>query len=93
MLSLTIYDLITNKDIARNRVIAGTGTIDINGNVGEIGGVKYKIKGAVKDNADIFFVPKDNYNEAKKIVDKNKYRIKLVKVETLKDAVDYLIAH
>lgn len=93
MLSLTIYDLITNKDIARNRVIAGTGTIDINGNVGEIGGVKYKIKGAVKDNADIFFVPKDNYNEAKKIVDKNKYKIKLVKVETLKDAVDYLIAH
>ena len=93
MLSLTIYDLITNKDIARNRVIAGTGTIDINGNVGEIGGVKYKIKGAVKDNADIFFVPRDNYNEAKKIVDKNKYKIKLVKVETLKDAVDYLIAH
>lgn len=93
MLSLTIYDLITNKDIARNRVIAGTGTIDINGTVGEIGGVKYKIKGAVKDNADIFFVPKDNYNEAKKIVDKNKYKIKLVKVETLKDAVDYLIAH
>lgn len=91
MLSLTIYDLLTKKDIARNRVIAGTGTIDGNGVVGEIGGIKYKIKGAVKKGADIFFVPRKNYKEAKKIVDKRKYKIKLVRVDTLKDAVDYLI--
>lgn len=92
MLSLTIYDLLTKKDLARGRVIAGTGTIDSNGKVGEIGGIKYKIKGAVKKGADIFFVPRKNYKEAKKIVDKNNYKIKLVRVNTLKDAVDYLIA-
>ena len=92
MLSLTIYDLIENKDLARGRVIAGTGTIDSNGKVGEIGGIKYKIKGAVKNGADIFFVPRKNYKEAKKIVDKKNYKIKLVRVNTLKDAVDYLIA-
>ena len=90
MLSLTIYDLLSKDNISKNRVIAGTGTIDANGNVGEIGGVKYKIKGAVKNKADIFLVPEDNYKEAKKIVDKNKYKIKLVKVATLKAAVDYL---
>ncbi len=92
MLSLTIYDLLVKENLSHGRSIAGTGTIDRYGNVGEIGGVKYKIKGAVKDKADIFFVPKDNYKEAKKIVDKNKnkYKLKLVKVNTLKEAIEYL---
>lgn len=90
MLSLTIYDLLVKENLSHGRTIAGTGTIDKNGNVGEIGGVKYKIKGAIKDKADIFFVPKDNYKEAKKIVDKNKYKLKLVKVNTLKEAIEYL---
>ena len=90
MLSLTIYDLLVEENLSHGRTIAGTGTIDRYGNVGEIGGVKYKIKGAVKDKADIFFVPKDNYKEAKKIVDKNKYKLKLVKVNTLKEAIEYL---
>lgn len=90
MLSLTIYDLLTDKNLSKGRIVAGTGTIDDKGNIGEIGGVKYKIKGAVKDKADIFFVPSNNYKEAKKLVDKNKYNIKLVKVDTLKEAVNYL---
>ena len=90
MLSLTIYDLLVNNNLSKGRIIAGTGTIDSNGNVGEIGGVKYKIKGAVKDKAEVFFVPKDNYKEAKKLVDKRGYKIKLVKVNKLKDAVEYL---
>ena len=90
MLALTIYDLLVDKNLSKGRVIAGTGTIDSNGNVGEIGGIKYKIKGAVKDKAEVFFVPKDNYKEAKKLVDKRGYKIELVKVNTLKDAVEYL---
>ena len=90
MLALTIYDLLVDKNLSKGRIIAGTGTIDSNGNVGEIGGIKYKIKGAVKDKAEVFFVPKDNYKEAKKLVDKRGYKIKIVKVNTLKDAVEYL---
>ena len=90
MLALTIYDLLVDKNLSKGRIIAGTGTIDSNGNVGEIGGIKYKIKGAVKDKAEVFFVPKDNYKEAKKLVDKRGYKIKLVKVNTLEDAVNYL---
>ena len=54
MLSLTIYDLLVKENLSHGRTIAGTGTIDRYGNVGEIGGVKYKIKGAVKDKADMF---------------------------------------
>ena len=90
MLSLSIYNQIIDKDIIKGRNVVGTGTIDMDGNVGEIGGVKYKVMGANKDNADIFLVPKENYKEAKKTIEKNNYKMKLVKVETLKDAIKYL---
>lgn len=93
MLALSIYDLIAEEDLAKGRTIAGTGTIDEFGNVGEVGGIKYKIKGAVKDRANIFFVPKNNYKEAKKIIDKNNYKIKLISINKLDDAVIYLKNH
>lgn len=90
MLSLAIYDRLIDDDLTKGRKIVGTGTIDADGNVGEIGGVKYKVMGASKSHADIFFCPKENYEEA--INTKNKYNLKLkiVKVETLKDAINYL---
>ena len=90
MLSLSIYDLLVEKDLANGRKIAGTGTIDKDGNVGEIGGIEYKIKGAVKDKADVFFVPKKNYKEALKVKKENKYKLNIVKVETLDEAIKYL---
>ena len=55
--ALLIYDYLTEEDITKGRTIVGTGTIDENGNVGSIGGVKYKLKGAVKNKAEIFLVP------------------------------------
>lgn len=90
MLSLAIYDLLSETNLAQGRKIAGTGTIDSEGNVGEIGGIEYKIKGAVKDKADIFFVPLENYEEAIKVKEENNYKLKIVKVSTLKEAIDYL---
>ena len=44
MMSLAIYDTLTGSKLSQNRKIIGTGSIDQYGNVGEIGGVKYKIK-------------------------------------------------
>ena len=90
MLSLAIYDRLVDADLTKGRKIVGTGTIDANGNVGEIGGVKYKVLGASREKADIFFCPKENYEEA--INTKNKYNLKLkiVKVETLEEAINYL---
>lgn len=90
VLSLGIYREITGIDILKGRNIAGTGTIDIEGNVGQIDGIKYKIAGAVKDKMDIILVSPYNYEEAKKVVEKNNYDIKLVKVSTFKEAIDYL---
>ena len=89
MTSLYIYNKI-DKDVTKKRKIAGTGTIDADGNVGEIGGVKYKLKGAVKSKADIFFVPEANYEEAINEKKKNNYQIDIVMVKTLSDAVEFL---
>lgn len=90
MLTLSIYDLLIPEDLNKDRIVVGTGTIDENGNVGPIGGVKYKLLGAEKENADIFFVPKENYEEAKNIWDEYELSFELVMVEKLDDAIIYL---
>lgn len=90
MMSLSIYSAISDKDILKGRNIAGTGTIDMNGNVGEIGGIKYKIMGAVKNKMDVVLVPSANYEEAIKVKEAKNYKIKIVKVDTFMDAIDYL---
>ena len=90
MTTLAIYDALSEDDLSRGRKISGTGTIEFDGSVGEIDGIKYKILGAAKKNVDIFFVPKDNYKEALKYKKKYNLKIKLVKVETLDDAINYL---
>lgn len=90
MLALAIYNRLVPFDLTKGRKIVGTGTIDSSGNVGEIGGVKYKLSGAVKSHADIFLVPKDNYEEALKIKKEKGYDIQIVSVETLQEAIEYL---
>lgn len=91
MTALTIYQALIDQDLTNGLKIVGTGTIDANGNIGSIGGVTYKLMGAEKANADIFFVPEgDNYQEAKKLKEERNYKIKLVKVKTFDDALQYL---
>lgn len=90
MMALSIYSAISDEDILKGRNIAGTGTIDINGNVGEIAGIKYKIMGAVKDGMDVVLVPAGNYEEAKEVVEEKNYDIELVKVKTFADAISHL---
>ena len=90
VLALGIYSQITGIDILKGKNIAGTGTIDIDGNIGEIDGIKYKIAGAVKKHMDIVLVSPYNYEEAKKVIADNHYNIELVKVNTFKEAIEYL---
>ena len=91
MTTLSIYNALVKEDITKGRKIVGTGTINIDGTVGEIGGVKYKLMGAVKNGADIFICPKDNYKEAINVAKEKDYDIKIVSVENFKDALNYLI--
>lgn len=90
MIALSIYAKSIDKDIIKGRNIVGTGTIDEEGNVGQIGGIKYKIIGAVKNNIDLFFVPQANYDEASKVVKENNYDINLVAINNFSDAINYL---
>lgn len=90
MMALSIYDSLTKEDITHGLNIVGTGTIDVDGNVGEIDGVKYKLLGAEKKNADIFFVPSENYKEAIKVKKEKKLKLKVIEVKTLRDAINYL---
>ncbi len=46
MTALTVYDQLSPTDVARGRTIAGTGTLDIDGNVGPIGGIEAKARAA-----------------------------------------------
>ncbi len=90
MNTLSIYNKLTKEDITNGLTISGTGTIDVDGKVGEVDGIKYKLSGAVKKKADIFLVPSNNYKEAIKYKNKNHYKIKIIKVNTFKDALDKL---
>ena len=91
MMTLAIYNYLIDDDITKGRKIVGTGTIDELGNVGSIGGVKYKLAGAVKEKADLFLVPfGENYEEAKKEKEEKNYDIKIVPVKTLDEAISYL---
>ena len=90
MMALMIYDGLTGKDLTKGRKVVGTGTIYRNGTVGDIGGIKFKVMGANKAKADVFLVPEGNYEEAVKIAKEKKYKMKIVKVSKLQDAIDYL---
>ena len=90
MLALTIYNAITKEDIIKGRKISGTGTISADGTIGEIDGVKYKVMGAYKNNMDIVFVPSSNYKEAIDTKNKYHYDIDIVKVDNLKEVINYL---
>ena len=90
MLSLAIYNALTKEDITKGRTIVGTGTIEINGEVGAIDGVKYKILGAVKNDADIFICPMENYEEAIKVKEEFDLNIDIHGVNTFDEALEYL---
>lgn len=90
MLTLAFLDAFTEGDLTAGLHIAGTGTIDEGGNVGEISGVEEKLKGARKANADVFFVPRAN---APALKDAPTDGPRVVVVDTVADALRWLCRH
>lgn len=90
MLTLAIYNALTPKDITKGRTIVGTGTIALDGTVGAIDGVKYKILGAVKNDAEIFLCPIENYEEALSVKEEFDLDIEIHGVATFDEALEYL---
>lgn len=86
MFTLVYLDAITKGSLHLDSVITGTGTVDINGNVGPIGGAHLKVKAAEKTEGIVFFVPELNYQDATN----TKTTITVVEVNNIMDAVDWL---
>lgn len=91
MVTLAIYNSITEYDITKGKHICGTGTIDEEGNVGIIGGLKYKLIGSEKDKCDIFFIPNENKEEAEEIIKENNIDMNIHYISTFDEAINILI--
>lgn len=105
MFTLEIYNQLVEEDITKGYHVAGTGEMLMDGTVGRIGGVDYKVIAADRDNMDIFFVSDDvitdemrefdatvqsNYEEALRTAKDIDTDMKIIPVKTVQDALHYL---
>lgn len=105
MLTLEIYNQLTDGNLKNGQIIAGTGTMDDQGNVGRIGGVDKKVVAAVRAGATVFLAPDDtitpemkaanpdiksNYEEAVETAKSINANIQVYPVKTFNDALEIL---
>ena len=87
MTALAIYDELSPTDVAAGRTIAGTGTLDIDGRVGDIGGIEAKARAAAAAGAQVFLAPADQAAAARRVLGT---RIPVIGVDTFQHALDAL---
>ena len=86
MHALAIIDTLTPGEMTKGHIIAGTGTIQYDGAVGAIGGIRQKVVGAEAAGAEYILVPQDNYEAA---LTAERQSIEIVPIATLQDAIDF----
>ena len=84
--ALGIYDKVTAGDLLSGRVVAGTGTINPDGEIGAIGGIRQKLASAERAGASVFLVPSANCVELAGV----RTDLVVVKVATLSQAISQL---
>ncbi len=89
MYTLGIMNLLTPDDLTKGRLIAGTGTIDNEGRVGPIGGIRQKTFAAIANDADFMLVPAGNAKEARDAAGDD---MEVISVATIDDAIAFLEA-
>ena len=87
MFALGIIDKMSTGDLTGGQHIAGTGTIDADGNVGGIGGIRQKLYGARNAGATWFLAPQSNCDE---VVGHVPDGIRVFSVSTLQDSLTAL---
>ncbi len=104
MFTLQLYSQLSGDNIKKGRNISGTGTIDDQGKVGEIGGIDKKIIAAKEAGSTVFFVPyvkatkanlkldggQTNWQAALKAQKEYAPKMKLVPIRNFQDALNYL---
>jgi PDZ domain-containing protein len=87
MVGLTVYDLLAAEDLLAGRRVAGTGTLDVDGVVGAVGGVPEKTLAAIAAGYDVLLVPEAETAIAERVASG---RITVIGVATLADAIERL---
>ncbi len=87
MIALTVYDLLSEDDLLAGRTVMGTGTVDVDGRVGPVGGVAHKMRAAAEHGADLVLVPASQLQVA---LDAAPEGLRVVGVATLEQAIDAL---
>lgn len=87
MHAIAIIDALSEQEITGGRIIAGTGSIQFDGTVGNVGGVRQKVVAAEAAGAEVILVPEGNYETA---LTAERSSIEIVPVATLEDAIRYL---
>ncbi|WP_307807365.1 S16 family serine protease [Naasia sp. SYSU D00948] len=87
MFALGIYDKLTPGSLTGGERVAGTGTIDAEGVIGEIGGIRQKMYGAREAGATWFLAPEGDCAE---VVGHVPDGLNVVAVATLDDALEAL---
>jgi PDZ domain-containing protein len=83
--TLAVLDELTPGELTGGKNVAVTGTIEIDGTVGDVGGVAQKTAAAIAAGAKYFLVPPNEFNDAKKRAGS---RLKVVRVASLDQALD-----
>jgi PDZ domain-containing protein len=86
MFALTVYNAVTPGDLTGGRKIAGTGTINLDGSVGPIGGVEQKVLAAELAGASYFLSPPENYAAARSVA----RHIQVVEIANITQAIEFL---
>ena len=87
MIALEILNQLTENDLSNGFVISGTGSLNVDGKITAVDGIKQKIISAKKQKAEVFLIPKENYPEALKYAQ----NMKIIPVENFDDAIMKLI--
>jgi PDZ domain-containing protein len=85
--TLAILDRLTPGRLTGDDRVAVTGTIELDGSVGPVGGVDHKTEAAIREGAKLFLVPPDEFDQA---VEASDGRIDIASVSTLDEALDAL---
>lgn len=85
--TLGLIDELTPGELTGGRKVAVTGTIEIDGRVGDVGGVAQKTAAVRDAGAEVFLVPAGEYEIAKRKAGRG---IVVLKVNTLQEALDAL---
>lgn len=81
--TLELIQQLLGEDLTRGHIVAATGTVTPDGDVGPVGGVRHKVIAAERAGADVFVVPDSNAAVAQAAA----RHIRVIPVRTVSEAV------